>query len=332
MRNLRAKQIEAGGQDSFLDIVTNIVGILIILVMVIGARVQSLSLKTEDVPPPPEVTTLATEVARLEDAVVSSESALVELDAEAGRMAATVADAGTARVHLATAVSAASRGIDARKQAVDEQKVVAAELATRRERLKNEIEQCTLEAEGIAHAPQTTEELLAYPTPIGRTVTGDEMHFQIAGGRVAYIPLTELFEEAKARTQRHSGSLASMQTRVETVGPVQDFFLDYVVEVQVNRSAGQVMVRSREWVARPGRRDVGELLPDALARQSRFRTILSGVTPATTVTLWCYPDSFEQYRAIREELHRLGVAAACRPLPEGAPIGGSAEGSKSVAQ
>ena len=43
-------------------------------------------------------------------------------------------------------------------------------------------------------------------------------------------------------------------------------------------------------------------------------------------------DSFEEYRAIREELHRIGVSAACRPLPEGAPIGGSAEGSKSVAQ
>jgi hypothetical protein len=332
MRSPRAKQIEAGGQDSFLDIVTNIVGILIILVMVIGARVQSLSFNTEDYPPAAEVTAIAAEVSRLEDSVVSSESELVELDEEAGQLAATVADAGTARIHLATAVSAAARGIESRKQVVDQQKVAAAEAAAKRKRLESEIEQCNLEAEGIAHAPQVTEKLLAYPTPIGRTVTGDEMHFQIAGGRVSYIPLTELFEEAKARTQRHSGSLASMQTRVETVGPVRGFFLDYVVEVQVNRSAGQVMVRSREWVARPARRDVGELLPDALARQSRFRTVLSSMTPATTVTLWCYPDSFEQYRVIREELHRLGVAAACRPLPEGAPIGGSAEGSKSVAQ
>ena len=123
-----------------------------------------------------------------------------------------------------------------------------------------------------------------------------------------------------------------MQSRVETVGPVQDFALDYVVEVQINRAAGQVMVRSREWVARPARRDVGETLEHALARQSRFRTVLSGVRPDTTVTLWCYPDSFAEYRAIREELHRLDIPTACRPLPEGAPIGGSTEGSKSVAQ
>ncbi|NBW97686.1 MAG: adenosylmethionine--8-amino-7-oxononanoate transaminase, partial [Planctomycetia bacterium] len=32
----------------------------------------------------------------------------------------------------------------------------------------------------------------------------------------------------------------------------------------------------------------------------------------------------------REELHRLGIPTAGRPMPEGAPIGGSTEGSKSV--
>jgi hypothetical protein len=168
---------------------------------------------------------------------------------------------------------------------------------------------------------------------VGRTVTGDELHFRLAAGRISYIPLTELFDRAKARTQRKSGgSLASMEARIETVGPIQDFALDYVIEVQINRSAGQVYVRSREWVVKPARYDIGETLDQALARQSRFRSVLAGVTPATTVTLWCYPDSFEEYRAVREELHRIGVSAACRPLPEGAPIGGSAEGSKSVAQ
>jgi len=331
MMRQRLKQTKEAGQDSFLDIVTNIVGILIILVMVIGARVQHLSIKSAAAPPP-EVATLAAEAARLEDAVVLAESDLLELDEQAAQLAVTVADAGTARIHLATAVSAAQRDIDSLRAAVDEQRAQAAEADARQEQLEAEIEQCSLEAEGIAHAPQQTKRLLAYPTPIGRTVTGDEIHFQLAAGRIAYIPLTELFEEAKARTQRNSGSLAAMQSRVETVGPVQDFSLDYVVEVQINRAAGQVMVRSREWVARPARREVGETLEHALARQSRFRTVLSGVRPDTTVTLWCYPDSFAEYRAIREELHRLDIPAACRPLPEGAPIGGSTEGSKSVAQ
>ena len=328
----RDSRIDAGGQDSFLDIVTNIVGILIILVMVIGARVQTISLKPKD-QSSPDVLKLMQEVVRLEDAVVASESELIDLDKQGEQLTLTVADAGNGRMHLITAVSATRRDVEEKKLKIDEDKAERVEMVARSDRLRDEIEQCKLEAEGISHAPQETKKLLAYPTPVGRTVTGDELHFRLAAGRIAYIPLTELFDRAKARTQRSGGgSLASMESRVETVGPIQDFALDYVIEVQINRSIGQVYVRSREWVVKPAYYDLGETLPDALARQSRFRNILAGVTPATTVTLWCYPDSFEEYLAVREELHRLGVSAACRPLPEGAPIGGSAEGSKSVAQ
>jgi hypothetical protein len=331
MMRQRLRQSKEAGQDSFLDIVTNIVGILIILVMVIGARVQSLSVNSSKVPQP-EVATLTADAQRLDDSVVLAESELLELTQQADQLAIAIADAGTAQIHMATALSAEERDIARLKKVVDEERVSLAEAEARREQLEEEVERCSLEADGIENTAQKTERLLAYPTPIGRTVTGDEIHFHLAAGRIAYIPLTELFEEAKARTQRNSGSLAAMQSRVETVGPVQDFSLDYVVEVHINRAAGQVMVRSREWVARPTRRDVGETLEHALARQSRFRTVLSGVRPDTTVTLWCYPDSFAEYRAIREELHRLDIPAACRPLPEGAPIGGSTTGAKSVTQ
>ena len=102
-------------------------------------------------------------------------------------------------------------------------------MAAQSQRIKDEIEQCNLEAEGIAHAPQTTKEL-CLSNASGRTVTG------CTAGRIAYIPLTELFDRAKARTQRKSGgSLASMEARIETVGPIQDFALDAAIEVQINQ-------------------------------------------------------------------------------------------------
>ena len=81
----RESRIEAGGQDSFLDIVTNIVGILIILVMVIGARVQTISLTPKE-NSSPDVTKLMQEVVRLEDAVVASESELIELDEQGAQL------------------------------------------------------------------------------------------------------------------------------------------------------------------------------------------------------------------------------------------------------
>jgi hypothetical protein len=201
-----------------------------------------------------------------------------------------------------------------------------------RKQLEVEIEKCSLELEGLAHLPATTKEVLAYPTPIGRTVTGDELHFRLDAGRIAYIPLTELFEMAKAQTQRKGAGIANLQNRIETVGPVQGFSLDYVIEARVDQARGQVLIRSREWVVRPMQEFLGERPEEALEPGSKFNRVLANITPETTVTLWCYPDSFEAFRSVREELHRRGLPTAGRPLPEGAPIGGSADGSKSVVQ
>jgi len=327
----KPEDISSAGQDSFLDVVTNIVGILIILVMVVGGRVQHIMLSAA-----PQARAKAAELERQieerDQAAALAESEIAELAEQARTVATAAAYAGESRVALATAVAAAKVELAKRKDSADKDRIAAAESAARRKELEADIERCTLEAEGISHAPVTAKEVLAYPTPIARTVTGDELHFQIDQGRIAYIPLVELFELAKTQTRRHSGSLTTMAQRIETVGPVQDFSLDYVIDVKIDQARGQVLVRSREWVVRPSGPGIGETLEEALLPQSRFRRVLGDIRPDTTVTLWCYPDSFEQFRALREELHRLGVPTAGRPMPEGAPIGGSTEGSKSVVQ
>jgi hypothetical protein len=323
-------EIESAGQDSFLDVVTNIVGILIILVMVIGGRVRQIVLA----PPQPsaEAAALAGALEDLEETVDSTESEIEQLQEQGRTVATAAAFAADARLRLATAVSAAKVAIDERKRDVDAARVAAAEAAARRREIEEEIRTCTLEAEGIAHVAATTQEVLAYPTPIGRTVNGEEIHVRLAGGRIAYIPLEELFELAKSHTQRQGASIAQLANRVETVGPEQGFALDYVIEAKIDQARGQVLIRSREWVVRPQQPSLGETADEALAATSRFRRVLTGAKPETAVTLWCYPDSFGEYRRVREELHRLGIPCAGRPLPDGAPIGGSTEGSKSVMQ
>jgi hypothetical protein len=322
----------SAGQDSFLDVVTNIVGILIILVMVIGARVRQIVLE----PPVPVAVeppaALQAEVTELAKTLSSAEHEIEDLQAQLQLVGAAIEGASQARLELATAVAAAKRGVEVRKQAADASRVAAAERAAHRRMLEDHIRTCILETESLAHAPATTKEVLAYPTPIGRTVNGDEIHFRLAGGRIAYIPLDELFELAKAHTRRNSNSLSDLATKIVSVGPAQGFSLDYVIEAKIDQARGQVLIRSREWVVRPAELSVGEPVAEALGGSSKFRRTLAGVKPDTTVTLWCYPDSFEGYRAVRAELYRLGIATAGRPLPEGAPIGGSTEGSKSVAQ
>jgi hypothetical protein len=332
MRRPRVEEDRSAGQDSFLDVVTNIVGILIILVMVIGARVRQIVLA----PAAPAATaageSLAAEIAGLGATVASAESEIVELQNQIEIVSLEATAAAQARIEMATLVAAGKHELAERKRQADASRVAAAERATRRRTLEAEIRTVALETEGLAHAPATTEEVLAYPTPIGRTVNGEEIHFRLAEGRIAYVPLEELFEMAKAHTRRNADSLTDLAARIVTVGPARDFNLDYVVETKIDRARGQVLVRSREWVVRPVKPGVGETFAEALESGSRFRGVLGGVKPDTTVTLWCYPDSFDGYRVIRAELHRLGVPTAGRPLPDGAPIGGSTEGSKSVVQ
>jgi hypothetical protein len=327
----KPEDISSAGQDSFLDVVTNIVGILIILVMLVGGRARKVIL---DAMPSrsDRVAALEQEVDVLDQKVSLAESEIDELAVQGRTVATAAALAGQARLELATAVSAARLEVERRKGETDAAKVRAAEAVARRKELEAEIERCTLEAEGLSHLPATTKEVLAYPTPVGRTVTGEEIHFRLGEGRIAFIPIEDLFELAKSQTRRHSGSIAEMASRIESVGPVQGFSLDYVIEAKIDQARGQVLIRSREWVVRPVGAGNGETADEALSPRSRFRQVLAAVTPETTVTLWCYPDSFDAYRAIREELHRIGIPTACRPMPEGAPIGGSTEGSKSVVQ
>ena len=224
----KIEDTSSAGQDSFLDVVTNIVGILIILVMVIGGRVQQVVLKAAP-QSAAKAETLLRAVEDLEKTAAMAESEIEELAAQARTVATAASFAGESRVQLATAVAAAKVEVEKRKQSADAEKVAAAEATARRKQLQEELDRCTLEAEGIAHAAATTKEVLAYPTPIARTVTGDELHFRLEAGRIAYIPLTELFEQAKTQTRRHSGSIATLSNRIETVGPVRDFSLDYVI-------------------------------------------------------------------------------------------------------
>ena len=51
-----------------------------------------------------------------------------------------------------------------------------------------------------------------------------------------------------------------------------------------------------------------------------------------TITLWVYPDGFELYRDLRDQLHARGYLVAGRPLPTNVPIRGSPGGTTSASQ
>jgi hypothetical protein len=86
-------------------------------------------------------------------------------------------------------------------------------------------------------------------------------------------------------------------------------------------------------VAVPDSPQLGETADQALAEGSQFRQRIAGLQSGRdTVTVWFYPDSFAEFRRIKEELHRLGFSVAGWPRTHGEPIGWSPQGSKSQAE
>ena len=78
---------------------------------------------------------------------------------------------------------------------------------------------------------------------------------------------------------------------------------------------------------------VRESVEESLTPQGRLRTELDALRSShTTVTVWVYPESFAEFRELKQRLYKEGFLCAARPLPKGMRIGGSPHGSSSSAQ
>jgi len=212
-----------------------------------------------------------------------------------------------------------------------------ADVRLRVEALEEQIENLEEELERILTAAKPRQALNTDPNPVATTVTGEEYHFELKNGRVAFIDLDGLIEKAQAdaRLRVRMSNPSSSQPVRGTVGPIGAFSLEY----EVARSPLEAMVGlgsaygfvSFEVV--PERRQRGEPFERAWSPIAEFGRVLRRLRPGrATLTFWVYPDSFHLYGPFRDELHRRGFVVAARPLPEGVPIRGGPNGSRSAAQ
>jgi hypothetical protein len=320
--------LETAGQDSFLDVTTNIVGILIVLVMVVGIRAQNPIVEPNATPAPTEaeLTDLGTQALRVEGDWHQIDKRLAAVNAE-------IENRSAEREVLATMIAAAEKEIGDRraKLASTEQEDFdlhreLAESQAAVEHEKAEIDESKSEAPPV-------EQVNHYPTPLSRTVLGHEVHFQLSGGRIAYVPMDEFIEDVRSDMRSSGVNFSTISDKVGVVGPRNGFEFRYTMDVVTDHGRGIVGLRAKEFQLVPVGVQLGETVEKALSGRSEFRSSLAPHSPReTTVTLWTYPDSFEAYRQIKEELHKMGFATAGRPLPNGVLIGGSDHGTKSSAQ
>ena len=336
-----AQQAEAPGQDSFLDVVANLVGILIILVMVIGVRARDAMLVAAPVASEPSGEFIAAKqaAADAQAAAVSVEQDIHRLNGNIQRQELEAEFRRKEREKVQLLVAAAETALEREREKLNQSQRTAFDsqrsLLAAREELK-QIERDLLAAQQSAAPTAVIDHL---PTPMAKTVFGEEIHLRLEHGRLTVIPWDELIRELQKEAPNKVWRLKDQDEMTETLGPIGGFWMNYTLR----RFQHQMVVRGGtvtqsgiefdQFILVPVSDDLGEPLAEALQEGSQFHTLLKAKDPQqTTITVWTYPDSFATFRELKLWLFQRGFLTASRPLPADQPIGGSPRGSRSAAQ
>jgi hypothetical protein len=340
--------------DSFLDVVANVVGIIIRLILVVwvGARsysslvhVQAPTAARPSGPKKPSTITdpLQNDLAQHRQELAALQARLLEqlrlLGQRRTEHQATQAEwvsseeAAQAQEQLQTELQTAVRKQQAAGHTVA---LSLGELRQECDRLRKQIH----ELEKLPRVRRT----LHYHTPVSAPVDSEELMFECRHGRVTFIDVATLLAEVR-RDLEDKGKQLTSRWEVEGVaGPVGAFRLQYSVQRQRGlfdalggdappASGGAYRYGLNEWHLEPVTSARGETETAALAEASDFRQVVDLVDPKqTVVTMWVYPDSFALYRRLRDYLYDRDIVVAGRPLPEGMSISCSRQGSRSRGQ
>ena len=342
------------GQDSFLDIIANLVGVLIILVVVVGAQATATITAK---PAPPEIqqdvaiddlafekqqAELKSELSTLESVSVKFKVDRARLEQQADHEKMLAQDLATRRHAMLMQLEAVGAQHEQKKKELrdqlDEKQQQQLKLQSEKIQLVAKLESLekSINAVSASRVESSVETIDHYPNPIAKTVFSNEVHFRLHGGKIAYVPMDELVGEMKAEIRLKAEKLKQADVTRETVGPIDGFRLQYELGVVSADQTGQPsarVVRFKRFVVQPVDSEAGEMLEVALNEGSRFATRLQRLEPRrTTVSVWVYPNSFNQYSELKAWLHERGFQLASWPLAEDRPISGGPDGFRTSAQ
>jgi hypothetical protein len=337
--------------DSFLDVVANVVGIIIRLILVVWVGARSY----------PTIALLQTQQ-ELAEMVASDVDPNDPLHKEIAACRAELAEAQQRLRHQLEQVDEVRQ-----VRAKVEQKLVF--LGAERTELENEKLRLSQEASlqdrtgkaadlSLAEARARTKKLqdeivaleklppvkktLRYRTPVSKPVEGDEILFECRQQRVTFIDIAALLAEMRRSMDDHTQELRQRWQVSDRVGPVGAYRLLYVLERErgsmdalggLPDANASFRYGLSGWELEPISPFRGETLEAALAPNSEFRQIADRIDPHyATVTFWIDGASFGMYRQLRDYLYAREIDVAGRPLPDGAPIASSRRGTISRGQ
>jgi hypothetical protein len=327
------------GQDSFLDVITNMVGILILLVLVVGIRTQ------RSVHCGPDVQ--AAEQLRSENEVRKAYSSALTTERNVREMVQRVSSARheTAfreeeRAWMSENIAAAEKEISDRRAQLSTSDQRDFDLRQKLATAQSTLDDLTRQQVALMAREPNQEEIECQPTPVAKTVTGTEVHVLLSGDHVAVVPFDELLEQMKIDAQANVWRLKQQSELERTIGPINGFRLRYafVKEGISGRSeagtqmSGSVCRFSHCYVL-PVANPAGEPADEALSAKSELFQQLQRYRPeGTTITIWTYPGNYERLRELKRTIREVGFQIAVRPLPAGMPMGASRHGSNSLSE
>lgn len=364
------REIEMGS-DSFLDVIANIVGILIILIVIAGIRVSQsplpvLSVEAEGaqeqsqevsaqpepvyevvevpenvapgVPDPPQQLELDRELVRQ---VRQQEAELAQLKSASARQLGQLTEQN-ARIKTAgleiKELQEEIKSLVLQKEEEDQQLISLRKVHAKSQQ---EVDQVSRVLEEELAQTDKVKPLEHKVTPVSKKVSGEEVHFQVLHNRVSYLPIEELIGRMKQDVSKRIQWLAKYNQHVGTVGPIRGFKMKYTVKRQAltqleklrtGGAVGAVKIGVNRWELVPEEHLEAESLQQALTPGSQFQNVVLDAAPESTLTFWVYPDSFDAFQELKEAAHQNGFIVAARPIPFGAPIAGSPNGSRSSGQ
>lgn len=339
------------GSDSFLDVVANVVGILIILMVLAGIRARTAPVNLAEETPPPVPVANSSPVKITADpadadaqATRQSELAALQLksqllqqeldrlrhaaDADETKLAELQSHAAVQRNRSAAIATSLNDEITSLRDSQQEAEHLEAAVQAVRIRLQKR----QADVSAAEKQPNRIEKLEHRITPVSRVISENEteLHFRCQQTAVTVVPIDELVDRMKAQMERQKDVILRLKKYSGSVGPVRGWSLNYVIETQQQLGLIRASVSQFQLVPEPDLS--GERSEVALRPDSAFRNELRKSEPGSTITFWVYPDSFALFRKLQALAHREGFTVAARPLPEGTPIMGSPNGSRSAAQ
>ncbi|MEQ8836218.1 MAG: hypothetical protein RID07_05380, partial [Lacipirellulaceae bacterium] len=321
------------GEDSFLDIVANIVGILIILVMVVGVRASQGSLMASPEEETPEEQTQLHEVTyeptpppqeiqpKAEPEPDETQSEAEEL-AQIRREIAFASRKNAEQARRTIAVARERKLLEAERQKlVEMQSLHEQDLAARRARLdeksqeefdvqrellkaKIELKKLTEQQYSLVGQTEESEEIVCMPTPLAREVK-EAIIVRLRHGKLGVIPYDELKQEMQ-RLRKPYLTQGVMQRghAVDTVGPIDGFrfrlYLERKVEVPITVSpvlAGNNVKVQMVGAILPVNEEVGQPIEQALLPNSKFKKRLRNRSSNhESVLAFIYPDAYNDVR------------------------------------